>query len=431
MAAKARHVANSIRALSNTVRGAPVQLLRQAVQACMLTVLCYGAEAWWPGSSRTERGKEVSNQVTSRVNQLDLVLRDALRGVLPVYKTTPIPALHREIGIPPMKLVLEHRCVVFAIRIKRLDSWHPLADTAESHNPLASPPWARTAKKDDSQIGFQATCSKEQAAKDFKTWLQKRNPLDLVVFTDDSQLVHPQRAAGAGWAICWGRNYPVVETGNLPLPKAEVFDAEVTAALHRLRAATSSMQAKERFPHTTRGKVIVRWVPGHAGVAAVSPHDGPATLAYMRRQIEEQAMQAFKEYWAQNSPRRYIELEIPLQKASTEMKLPRFTLGKLYAACTGHGDFAEYHTHWQHEDAECHCRCGSHKSPEHFYYCLLARHTTVQRQRSTYSVCEMLATSKGVQGFHNWIKETAFYRDICPIRKLPTTANGLPLNIPF
>ncbi|KAL1953492.1 hypothetical protein VTO42DRAFT_2771 [Malbranchea cinnamomea] len=142
-------------------------------------------------------------------------------------------------------------------------------------------------------------------------------------------------------------------------------------------------------------------------------------------------MQAFKEYWAQNTPRRYIELEIPLQKAPAEMKLPRFTLGKLYTARTGHRDFAEYHTCWQHEDAECHCRCGSRKSPEHFDYCHLARRATVQRQRPTYNVREMLATPKGVQGFRNWIKETAFYRDICPMRKLPTTANGLQPNIPF
>ncbi|KAL1953295.1 hypothetical protein VTO42DRAFT_3040 [Malbranchea cinnamomea] len=237
MAAKARHVASGIRALSNTVRGAPVQLL-------------------------------------SLINQLDLVLWDALRGALPVYKTTPIPALQREIRILPMKLVLNHRHAVFAIRIKRLDSWHPLvrrcsraaynppyttrlsraaaqAGTAESYNPLASPPWVRIARKDDSQIGFPATCSKEQAAKDFKTWLQKRNPLDLVVFTDGSQLVHPQCMAGN-----------------------EKADQEAKAAA--------------------------------ALVAAAAPHDGPATLAYMHWQIKEQAMQAFKEYWAQNAPRRYM-----------------------------------------------------------------------------------------------------------------------------
>ncbi|KGQ00639.1 hypothetical protein PAAG_12704 [Paracoccidioides lutzii Pb01] len=61
MAAKARQVSNGIRALSNTARGAPVQLLRQSIQACVLSVLCYGAEAWWPGATRMEKGKEISN----------------------------------------------------------------------------------------------------------------------------------------------------------------------------------------------------------------------------------------------------------------------------------------------------------------------------------------------------------------------------------
>jgi ribonuclease HI len=500
MAAKGRRVASGIQALSNTVRGAPVQLLRQAVQACVLTVLCYGAEAWWPGSTRIARGREVCNQVASHVNKLDLVLRDAIRGALPVYKTTPIPALHREIGIQPMKLALDHRRAAFAARIKRLDSRHPLArrclratrnllyttrltraasqvGATEPHNLLLTPPWARAARAEDTQVGF-AGGTKEQAAQSFTGWLKKRNPLDLVAFTDGSQLVHPRRAAGAGWAICWGRDHPIIATGNLSLPRAEVFDAEAIAALHALQAATSSLQAKyasnificldnlevarslgsstntssqqiftqfreaaeawqhrERFSHTIPGKVIIRWVPGHAGVAGnekadqeakaaaaqaagtVPQNDAPASLAYIRRQINEQAMQAFKGYWAQNAPRRYTELEIPLQKVPAEMKLPRFSLGKLYAARTGHGDFAAYHTRLNHEDAECHCQCGSLKSPEHFYYCRLARRSTTQRRRPAYNIREMLATPQGAQEFHSWLSETAFYRDICPMRK--------------
>ena len=45
MAAKAAGHAAGIKALGNTVRGAPPRLLRQAVQACVVPVLCYGAEA--------------------------------------------------------------------------------------------------------------------------------------------------------------------------------------------------------------------------------------------------------------------------------------------------------------------------------------------------------------------------------------------------
>ncbi|EFQ96653.1 hypothetical protein MGYG_09200 [Nannizzia gypsea CBS 118893] len=75
MAAKARRVGGGIRALSNTVRGALVELLRQAVRACVLASLYYRGEAWWPGISRTTRRREISNKMTMRCNQLELVLR--------------------------------------------------------------------------------------------------------------------------------------------------------------------------------------------------------------------------------------------------------------------------------------------------------------------------------------------------------------------
>ena len=42
-----------------------------------------------------------------------------------------------------------------------------------------------------------------------------------------------------------------------------------------------------------------------------------------------------------------------------ELLLPRFILGKTLAARTGHGDFADYHERFNHEDASLHCRCGA------------------------------------------------------------------------
>lgn len=141
-----------------------------------------------------------------------------------------------------------------------------------------------------------------------------------------------------------------------------MFDAEAVAALQGLRTASISLQAKhannvyicldnlevarslgsptntssqqifaqfmeeikiwqkrERLPHTCLGSVIVRWVPGHAGVAGneradqeakaaatraaiMTPQeDTPGTLAYVRRLTKEKAMQAFKDYWMQST----------------------------------------------------------------------------------------------------------------------------------
>ncbi|ODH45749.1 hypothetical protein GX48_08176 [Paracoccidioides brasiliensis] len=130
----------------------------------------------------------------------------------------------------------------------------------------------------------------------------------------------------------------------------------------------------------------------------------------------EQTTRAFENYWAKNRPKRYMELEIPLKRASTEVKLSRFTLGKLYAARSGHGDFAAYHSHLKHEDAECYCRCGHSKTPEHFYYCTLSRKAAKLR-RPIYNLRETLATSRGALEFDSWLRETAFYQNICPMRR--------------
>ncbi|KAL1953292.1 hypothetical protein VTO42DRAFT_3037 [Malbranchea cinnamomea] len=264
--------------------------------------------------------------------------------------------------------------------------------------------------------------------------------------------------------------------GNLPLPKAEVFDAEVVAALRGLQNTitcfqtrfannvliyldnlevartlgslvnTSSQQAftqfqevekawqaRKRLPHMSKGKVIIRWVPGHAGIAgnekadqeaktaaakvAGSPtaQDIPSTLAYIRRQVKEQATQAFQDYWVQNVPKRYTDLEIPLQKASIEKKLPRFTLRKLYASHTGHGDFADYHIRLSHTDAELHCLCRHRKTPEHFFYYRLARRAATRRRQPTYNLREILATARSAQEFNSWLNKTRFYKEICPM----------------
>jgi hypothetical protein len=119
-----------------------------------------------------------------------------------------------------------------------------LAGATELYDPLIVPPWAHAARKEDPQVGFKNGLTKEQAAQDFKSWLQRQNPLDLVVYTDGSQVAHPRRAAGAGWALCWGQGHPIVTTGNQSLPKAEVFDAEAVAALRGLQNAITCFQAK-------------------------------------------------------------------------------------------------------------------------------------------------------------------------------------------
>jgi hypothetical protein len=51
LASKALTTANALRSLGNTVQGVNPYLMRQAVIACALREVYYGAETWWPGYS--------------------------------------------------------------------------------------------------------------------------------------------------------------------------------------------------------------------------------------------------------------------------------------------------------------------------------------------------------------------------------------------
>ena len=80
LAGKTKQAAGGIQALANTVRGVKAPLLRQATIACVFSVLCYGAEAWWPGMNRPARDssgrqKPISNRVSIKLACLDRVLR--------------------------------------------------------------------------------------------------------------------------------------------------------------------------------------------------------------------------------------------------------------------------------------------------------------------------------------------------------------------
>lgn len=57
---------------------------------------------------------------------MDIALKTSMRAILPVWRTTPIAALHRESGIPPASQLLEACCIRFAARLKYLNKLHPL-----------------------------------------------------------------------------------------------------------------------------------------------------------------------------------------------------------------------------------------------------------------------------------------------------------------
>ena len=310
-------------------------------------------------------------------------------------------------------------------------------------------------------------CTKEEAAAECAAWAATSSSRDLVVYTDGSQVASPTRAAGAGWVICQGPGHPIVSRGRHPLPQAEVFDAEAVAALKGLQEACGSVRAEfsdnlivcldnlevarslmapttsssqetftafaeaaSRWSQRVRwlnfgpGKVIIRWVPGHSGVkgneaadreartaaeeAARMPKEGPATLAWTNRCAKESKDAAFQTYWGENAPQRYKDLGIRAARKPPELRLRRFSLGKLFASRSGHGDFAAYHKRFAHTDAQTSCQCGREKTPEHFYFCRLGRRAT-RGHWGSLRVREVLSTPGGATKMDAWLAKTGWY----------------------
>jgi hypothetical protein len=126
MAAKASTVANALRSLGNTVRGVQPRLLQQVVSACVLRKAYYGAETWWPGRTRPGSSSPISNRVDGLLASLEKVILVGARAVLPVYRTTPTAALHRESGLLPPEIELNQLALLATTRLCRLDPYHPL-----------------------------------------------------------------------------------------------------------------------------------------------------------------------------------------------------------------------------------------------------------------------------------------------------------------
>ncbi|KID93327.1 Endonuclease/exonuclease/phosphatase, partial [Metarhizium majus ARSEF 297] len=324
--AKAQAVAHHLRSLGNTRRGALPSAVQRAVRACVEPILCFGVEAWYPGttSPRWRRpSKEGPTRIKQLVRKMSKALTQAIRAILPAWKTTPIAVLHRESGIPPVHQLLEARQLRFSARIKSLDQAHPLATrtTEAAPRPIIKciklkyqlPPKAfptrlrRTNRllgncqrpvlmprkyNHETQQPLQ-TASKEESAKDFDRWLQTIPALSLIVYSDGS--LSSSGAAGYGYAVHQsGRS---VCQGAGRLGPAEVFDAEAKGALEGLKAALRlSQSATQRIvvcldniaaaaclrgkpPDSsqrvfltfqalakTHRKTEVRWIPGHTKI---------------------------------------------------------------------------------------------------------------------------------------------------------------------
>ncbi|KAI0992885.1 hypothetical protein K3495_g15299, partial [Podosphaera aphanis] len=266
LAAKSLKVSQALSSLGNTARGVPPHLLRQAVVSCVLPVMYYAAETWWPVRTREGPRARISNRVDTSLQLFSKVVLTAARAILPVYRTTPSAALHRESGLAPPEIALEQRTLVATVRLRRLDPRHPLLRRAirvlalgrptsrfarrilalpasEQINLIATPPWAPREGQAAAQarVGGPNGQTRDQAKEKFLSFLRTVPLQDIVLFSDGSKQL--DGSAGAGFVAYQGGVQVLKQSFALGKGN-EVFDAEAKGALAGAKAALALPSTK-------------------------------------------------------------------------------------------------------------------------------------------------------------------------------------------
>ncbi|KAI0995659.1 hypothetical protein K3495_g12520, partial [Podosphaera aphanis] len=170
------------------------------------------------------------------------------RAILLVYKTTPTPALLREVWIKPVHILLEEIRLRSAVRLAAADGFHSLvrrSTASRAHIRLTGklelvPPISRPKLLPPSYKSPLNQSRAEFSAHEFTGRIRKLPPWDILVFSDGSK--QKDGSAGAG-AVVFHRDITIAEM-KVPLgPDFEVYDSEIIDALAGLRAATAAPSA--------------------------------------------------------------------------------------------------------------------------------------------------------------------------------------------
>jgi ribonuclease HI len=342
----------------------------------------------------------------------------------------------------------------------------------EQVNPLLNPPWAVKETRVDAckRIHAPQGRTKAEAAAVFLAFLPSIPPGDIQVFSDGSKSESTDGATGYG-SVSYQYGLQIDRKAKSLGLHAEVFDAEAAGALEGARSALTSLGAKlatdlwvfldnlevayrllspftgssqqvftdfqevarqwplrRRLPHTLPGSLRVRWVPGHlsipgneaadeaakAGAALPTPPRATCTLASLQGRAKAKARESVSRLWLATAPQSYQDLGIKYSSDTAELCLKRGALGRILASRSSHGDFADYHERFHHEDATLSCGCGRPKTLLHFFFCKesnarLLGPKAPTRDKITY----LLGTAKGASTLADWITSSRFFIDTC------------------
>lgn len=127
MASKGRKAASGLSMLVKTTKEVEVVIMQKAVHACILPILTYGAPAWWPGHTQTNKQKQtIQNNMEGNFQKLEKAQNTTLCAIFPIWKTTPTAILQREAATPPIHYTFDYLYKLAALRMHKLEAQHPL-----------------------------------------------------------------------------------------------------------------------------------------------------------------------------------------------------------------------------------------------------------------------------------------------------------------
>ncbi|CZS92438.1 uncharacterized protein RAG0_02957 [Rhynchosporium agropyri] len=384
--------------------------LRKALIACVLPSALYGTEAWYggrrqaPDQNRQGRADTVSCRLGGHIQAVEKALTIVLRGVLPVWKTTPNVVLFRDAAVSSAEAVLEEAKLRFAMRLQTVHEYHPLVRRITPPI-IARGRGARRPQALKTKLQRLRGMKKAEAAKVFKEWWAELPPDVVTIFSDGSeQYDKGVKYAGYGYAIY--QNGKELHHGQGSINTlSHVFDAEAIGAWEGLqRTLRDPTLRHKKIIHGPSHKcqdamavydISVRWSPGHTGIEGNEAADGYAdvgcreprwdggpagqpTVSGIRSVYRELRDAALRDWWhtqEETLSTWYSSWGLTYTtKPHKELDLPRPTLQRLLAAWTSHGDFAWYHRKCNHpESTNLLCSCGKEKSPEHLVMCRKAQ----------------------------------------------------------